>query len=67
MTGGLFHDVTMLAYGLHIGAPRLLRRSMHVTPVFFPPQLIPLGLLIFWMTRVRFPGWYRREAVARGQ
>jgi hypothetical protein len=42
-------------------------RGKHDTPAFFPPQLIPLGLLIFWMTRVRFPGWYRREAVARGQ
>jgi len=26
---------------------------------FFLPQFIPLGLLIFWMIRVRSSGWSR--------
>jgi uncharacterized membrane protein len=41
------------------GLPRLLPGPMHVTPIFFVPQLIPLGLLIFWMIRVRLTGWYK--------
>jgi hypothetical protein len=41
------------------GLPRLLPGAMHVTPIFFVPQLIPLGLLIFWMIRVRLTGWYK--------
>jgi hypothetical protein len=46
------------------GLPRLLPGPMHVTPIFFVPMLVPLGLLIFWMIRVRFTGWLKREAVA---
>jgi hypothetical protein len=43
------------------GLPRLLPGPMHVTPIFFLPQFVPLGLLIFWMIRVRFTGWIRQE------
>ena len=46
------------------GLPRLLPGPMHVTTVFFLPQLVPLGLLIFWMIRVRFTGWYKNNAIA---
>jgi len=46
------------------GLPRLLPGPMHVTGIYFLPQLVPLGLLIFWMIRVRFTGWYGRGAVA---
>jgi hypothetical protein len=34
--------------------PRLLPGPMHVTPIFFLPQLLGLGFLIFWTIRVRF-------------
>ncbi len=34
--------------------PRLLPGPVHVTPIFFLPQLLGLGLLVFWMIRVRF-------------
>jgi uncharacterized membrane protein len=37
--------------------PRLLPPPVHVTSIFFLPQLLTLGLLIFWMIRVRFTGW----------
>ncbi|MGD0142886.1 MAG: hypothetical protein ABSC92_06990 [Rhizomicrobium sp.] len=41
------------------GLPRLLPGPMHVTPIFFLPQFIPLGLLVFWMIRVRLTGGYK--------
>jgi len=45
------------------GLPRLLPGPMHVTTIFFLPQFVPLALLIFWMIRVRFTGWYRPAAM----
>jgi uncharacterized membrane protein len=44
------------------GLPRLLPGPMHVTPIFFLPQFIPVALLIFWMIRVRLTGWTERPA-----
>lgn len=49
------------------GLPRLLPGAHHVPPAFFLPQLLPLGLLIFWMIRVRFTGWFKQNAIARVQ
>ena len=46
------------------GLPRLLPGPMHVTPIFFLPQFVPLILLIFWMIRVRFTGWRKPGALA---
>ncbi|HEX4861713.1 MAG TPA: hypothetical protein VFV07_10785, partial [Rhizomicrobium sp.] len=47
------------------GLARLIPASYHVPPLaFFLPQLVPLGLLIFWMIRVRFIGWYGRGEAA---
>jgi hypothetical protein len=48
------------------GLPRLLPGPMHVPPAFFLPLLAPIGLLAFWMIRVRFTGWIDRPAAARG-
>jgi uncharacterized membrane protein len=44
------------------GLPRLLPGPMHVTTIYFLPQFIPLALLIFWMLRVRFTGWFKPAA-----
>jgi hypothetical protein len=33
---------------------------MHVSSAFFFPILLPLGLLVFWMIRVRFTGWSQK-------
>ena len=44
------------------GLPRLLPGHVHVGPIFFLPQFVPLGLLVYWMIRVRFTGWFRRNA-----
>jgi len=41
------------------GLPRLLPGHVHVGLVFFLPQLVPLGLLIFWMIRIRLSGRMR--------
>jgi len=39
------------------GFARLLPGPYHVPTIFFLPQFLPLGLLIFWIIRVRFTGW----------
>jgi hypothetical protein len=44
------------------GLPRLLPGPLHVPPAFFLPQFLPLILLIFWMVRVRFTGWFKNQA-----
>jgi uncharacterized membrane protein len=44
------------------GLPRLLPSTIHITPIyFFLPQFVPLILLVFWMIRVRFTGWWKQE------
>ena len=43
--------------GFTNGFARLLPGPYHVPPVFFLPQFLPLGLLAFWMIRVRYKGW----------
>jgi len=37
--------------------PRLLPPPVHITPIFFLPQLLVLGFLVFWIIRIRFKGW----------
>lgn len=39
------------------GFARLLPGPYHVPRVFFLPQLVLLMVMIFWLVRVRFPGW----------
>lgn len=42
------------------GLPRLLPNTVHVPLILlFLPQLSSLVLLVFWMIRVRFTGWYK--------
>jgi uncharacterized membrane protein len=45
------------------GLARFLPGPYHVPLAFFLPQFVPLALLIFWMIRVRFTDWYKRDAV----
>ena len=47
------------------GLPRLLPPPVHVTTIFFLPQLIPIGLLLFWMIRVRLTGWFGQRMIAQ--
>ncbi len=45
------------------GLPRLLPKTVHVPLILlFVPQFISLALLIFWLIRVRFTGWYQNWA-----
>ena len=39
------------------GFARLLPGPYHVPPAFFAPQLLMLVVLLYWLVRVRFPGW----------
>lgn len=45
--------------GFTNGLARLLPGPYHVPDAFFLPQFLPLGLLVFWMIRVRTAGWRR--------
>jgi uncharacterized membrane protein len=47
------------------GFSRLLPGPHHVPPIFFIPQFLPLGLLIFWIIRVRFTGWFKQNDAAQ--
>jgi hypothetical protein len=50
--------------GFTNGVARLLPGPYHVPTILFLPQFLPLILLIFWMVRVRFTGWFAREGLA---
>jgi uncharacterized membrane protein len=52
--------------GFTNGFARLLPGPYHVPLAFFLPQFIPLGLLIFWMIRVRGAGWAGRARAVQG-
>ncbi len=52
--------------GFTNGFARLLPGPYHVPLGFFLPQFIPLGLLVFWMIRVRSTGWPRLAPAAQG-
>lgn len=41
------------------GFPRLLPGPMHFSNAYFLPMLLPIGLLVFWMIRVRLTSWYK--------
>jgi len=45
--------------------PHALPRIYHITLWSFVPQILLLGLLIFWVIRVRFTGWYKDETAAQ--
>ncbi len=45
------------------GLARFLPGPYHVPLAFFLPQFLPLGLLIFWMIRVRLTGWRNQQAL----
>ena len=47
--------------GFTNGLARLLPGTYHVPTAFLLPQFIPLGLLIFWLVRVRSAGWFKRS------
>jgi uncharacterized membrane protein len=48
------------------GLPRLLPHGLHVPLIMlFLPQLAVLALLLFWLIRVRFTGWYQGTDLAR--
>jgi len=43
------------------GFARFLPGPYHVPLAFFLPQFVPLILLIYWMIRLHFTGWYRNR------
>lgn len=47
------------------GLARFLPGPYHVPLYFHLPKLVPLGLLVFWLIRVRLTRWYRQTSVAQ--
>jgi hypothetical protein len=47
--------------GFTNGFARLLPGPYHVPTAFFLPQFIPIALLVFWLVRVRIPGWLDQQ------
>ncbi len=53
--------------GFGNGLARLMPGPFHgPPPLFLAPMLLPLGLLIFWMIRVRLTGWAKQAHLAWG-
>jgi uncharacterized membrane protein len=46
------------------GFARLLPGPYHVPRIFFAPQLLMLLVLLYWIVRVRLPGWAARRMKA---
>lgn len=44
------------------GFARFLPGPYHVPAAFFFPQFLPLLLLVFWLVRIRLPGWPKTSA-----
>jgi len=49
--------------GFTNGVARLLPGPYHVPAALFLPQFLPLLLMIYWLVRVRFPGWAKTRGV----
>jgi len=52
--------LVLAAANLFIGLPQVFPAWLREAQVLPVPVLIALGLLIFWLIRVRFTNWYRR-------
>ena len=37
---------------------------LHHSPLLYIPILVPLLILAFWVIRVRFTGWFKRNPIA---
>jgi len=56
-----------LGSGFTNGFARLLPGPYHVPTAFFLPQFVPILLLIFWLIRVRTPGWLKTRGISARQ
>jgi uncharacterized membrane protein len=54
------------AISLFLGQPQLFSASVHKSGVLFVPEIAVLGLLIFWLVRVRFTSGLKHGAADRG-
>jgi hypothetical protein len=50
------------AASFFLGQQKVMPAFMHGSPLLYIPALAPLALMIFWLVRVRFAGWFRRGA-----
>jgi hypothetical protein len=49
------------------GFARMLPGAYHVPPAFFLPQLLMLVILLYWLVRIRFPGWAGKASAKSGR
>lgn len=47
-----------------LGQAQVFPKPIRIFPLLAVPALLPLGLLLFWLTRVLLTQWYRRRARA---
>ncbi len=45
-----------------LGQAQVFPKPIRIFPLLAVPALLPLGLLLFWLTRVLLTQWYRRRA-----
>jgi hypothetical protein len=50
-----------------LGQQQVFPAWLRGSPVLLVPALLPLGLLIFWLVRVRFTNAYKRISMPRGE
>jgi len=44
-----------------LGQQQVMPAFMRGSPVLFVPALAPLVVMIFWLIRIRFPRWFRKN------
>jgi len=48
-----------------LGQPQVFPASVRGSPLLFVPEIVVLGLLIFWLIRVLFTNWFKHNAADR--
>lgn len=49
------------AASLFLGQPQVFPKSVRGTVILYVPVIVVLGLMIFWLFRVLFTNWYKRD------
>ncbi|HEY4940719.1 MAG TPA: DUF2306 domain-containing protein [Rhizomicrobium sp.] len=52
--------LTIASGSFFLGQQKVMPAFMHGSPWLFVPVIAPLALMVFWLIRIRFAGWYAR-------
>jgi len=53
------------SFSFFLGQQQVFPASVRGSPFLFVPEIVVLGLLIFWLVRVRFTNWFKHDAADR--